>query len=139
MDTSRDKFLREAQWIAENIRDQDKALQQEEEQVRKQLNEIKEKRANFAKVNIRLNADKSLSAEDPCPRCWLFDGATNKMRPTGQDEDGNDIFRCSNCDHEYVYAFLDCSLAISMYQYTNIAGHSCFDVLFISIAFYPSL
>jgi len=98
--TIRKDFLHEAKWIVESIREQDKALQQEEERLREQLNEIEGKRSNFAQVDARFNSYPLVKTEDPCPRCWLFDGVASKSRPAGHDENDNDVFRCSHCDYE---------------------------------------
>jgi len=96
-------FLREAKRMAEDIRNQHNTLQQKEEELTKKLNEIEEKRSNFSQVNTRFKTYPTLDTEDPCPQCWLLDGVARKMRPTGQDEQRNDIFRCSHCDSEIVY------------------------------------
>ena len=100
---TKNAFLREATWVANDIRNQDSTLQAEEEKLTKQLNEIKEKRTNFAQVDARFKTYPSIQTEDPCPRCWFFDGVVRTMRPTGEDEQGNDIFGCSHCDSEIVY------------------------------------
>jgi len=95
-------FSKELRWMAHSLREQDYALQQEEEKTRKQLNKIEEKRANFAQVDTRLNTYPPIKTEHPCPRCWLFDGIARETHPISSDDSNNDVFLCSHCKYEIV-------------------------------------
>ncbi len=36
-----------------------------------------------------------------CPRCWIVQEISADLTPSG-DDNGNDVFRCTDCGHEIV-------------------------------------
>ena len=97
MPTIPKEFIQEAHRTVDNVRQQDQALEQEENKVRARLNEIEEMRSNFAEVNTRINSYPPSGSEYPCPRCFVIDGLAREMKPMfskGQ----MDIFQCPHCE-----------------------------------------
>ncbi len=93
------EFIQEAYRTVNEVRQQDQALEQEENKVRARLNEIKEMRSNFAKANINLKAYPPSGSEYPCPRCFVIDDLVRETKQV-PSEGEVDIFRCSHCELE---------------------------------------
>ena len=99
MSTIPKAFIQEAHGTVDEIRQQDQALEQEENTVRTRLNEIKELRAKFAEAYINLKSYPPSGSEYPCPRCFVIDGLARETKPVPSDSEV-DIFRCSHCELE---------------------------------------
>ena len=99
MSTIPKEFIQEAHRTVDDVRQQDQALEQEENKARNRLNEIEEMRSNFAKVNARINSYPPSGSEYPCPRCFVADALTREMNPISSEGEV-DIFRCSHCELE---------------------------------------
>ncbi len=92
-------FIQEAHRTVDEVRQQDQALEQEENKVRARLNEIEEMRSNFSKINTHINSYPPPESEYPCPACWMVDSVSREMKPVPSDSEV-DIFRCSHCGLE---------------------------------------
>ena len=92
-------FIQEAHRTVDEVRQQDQALEQEEDKVRARLNEIKELRTKFTEADINLKAYPPSGSEYPCPRCFVIDGLARETTPVPSDSEV-DIFRCSHCELE---------------------------------------
>ena len=92
-------FIQEAHRTVDGVRQQDQALEQEENKVRARLNEIEEMRSNFAEVNARINSYPPSGSEYPCSACWMVDSVSREMKPISSESE-IDIFRCSHCGLE---------------------------------------
>jgi len=99
MSTIPKAFIQEAHRTVNEVRQQDQALEQEENKVLARLNGIEELRSNFAKVNTRVNSYPPTGSEYPCPRCFVIDGITRETKPVPSESEV-DIFRCSHCELE---------------------------------------
>jgi len=89
-------FIQEAHRTVDEVRQQDQALEQEEDKIRDRLNEIEEMRSNFAEINTRINSYPPSGSEYPCPACWMVDSVSREMNPVSSESE-IDIFRCSHC------------------------------------------
>jgi len=82
--------------VAQDIRDQDKSLEDEERTIRAHLDQIKEKRTNLAQCDIRLQSYPPAGSKFPCPRCFVLNGDPVEMKPIDSDNKA-DIFKCPHC------------------------------------------
>ncbi|MCH8079729.1 MAG: hypothetical protein IIA06_08130 [Proteobacteria bacterium] len=99
MPTIPKEFIQEAHGTIDEVRQQDQALEQEENKAHARLNEIKELRTKFAKANINLKSYPPSGSEYPCPRCFVIDGIARETKPVPSESEV-DIFRCSHCELE---------------------------------------
>ena len=92
-------FIQEAHRTVDEVRQQDQALEQEENKVRARLNQIEELRSKFSKAYINLKAYPPSGSEYPCPTCFVIDGVARETKPIASESEV-DIFRCSHCELE---------------------------------------
>ena len=93
------EFMEFAEYEIKAVRAEDTALDEEEQRLRKRLDEIVQMRSNFMVNDEALASYKSACASNryTCPICFIRHNTTYKMKPAPTDSIKS-AFKCPHCD-----------------------------------------
>jgi len=93
------EFTDTAKELVERMRYKYAQLDQEEEKLRKRLNEIESERAKSSEINTCIDAYTSCGCDYPCPECFVSERRIVEMISLDSDDE-LDIFKCKHCNLE---------------------------------------